>query len=207
MAYDNAFYLAYEAYLAEPTVRQAHDWVFNIARAAFAFGSVIDLGCGQSSEYLRFANPLIYVGVDLNEDAMTWRKPKHKGRGNVRSLQMNYRGGSVLDSVLRDNQVTAFVSLFSSEITAPPEENYKLYRQLFKNEGITAGLVSGFYYRSKKDQPTVAETGGITSYQTIEEIGKFSIPEVIERRIVLSVPSKMFGADVIEIWKFFERQP
>ena len=58
MPYDGDFYTAYEAYLEEDGVRQAHNWVFDLVMRDARFNNVIDLGCGLQ-EFRRFANPLL----------------------------------------------------------------------------------------------------------------------------------------------------
>lgn len=195
MPYDENFYEAYEAYLHEPMVREAHDWVFSIVRRNSAFQRVIDLGCGQSREFMKWFCPSKYVGIDLVAPAAEVRE--------------DYRR---IMSALADQKYPAleswdaFVSLFSCEITAPCGENYTLYNRLFALRPETkAGLVSGFFYANEPTSATVAEAGGLTSFQTLEPIEEVSSAYFTEKRITLPVPSKMFGDDVFEVWKIFER--
>jgi len=51
------------------------------------------------------------------------------------------------------------------------------------------------------DQNPVKENGGIESYQTLDKKGDFYSDLFEEIRLSSSVPSNMFGSDVIEIWK------
>jgi hypothetical protein len=195
MPYDEVFYEKYEAYLNEPAVRKAHDWVFSIARLNPAFQRVIDLGCGQSREFMRWFCPSKYVGIDLAAPAADVRED-YRHLVNLLAVQKY----PALESW------SAFVSLFSCEITGHFTDNYKLYNSLFVLRGETqAGLVSGFFYANHKEFTEVEEVGGITSYQTIEEIDDEPSAFFTEKRIILPVPSDMFGDDVFEVWKLFER--
>lgn len=196
MSYNTDFFRAYKNYLEEPVVRSQHDRAFKILSHP-ALDRVLDLGCG-TAEYLNFylknKEDHLYCGVD------EFKNPYYDD-----TILMNYRN---IPADYCISGFTGFISLFSAEITAPVEENYKLYRQLFSNSEIKAGLVSGFYYESKRDQNPVIETGNLKSYQTLETLG-FSqslLPEdVRETRFEMTVPSKLFGADVVEVWKLFEK--
>ncbi|NCN51545.1 hypothetical protein GW931_00875 [archaeon] len=44
------------------------------------------------------------------------------------------------------------------------------------------------------------------SYQTLENIEDVFSEVFSEMRTLLPVPSKMFGKDVFEVWKYFERK-
>lgn len=192
LSYNNGFYKAYEEYLKEAMVRKQHDFVFSIVRQNSAFDKVIDLGCGQSREFYVYVNPLAYLGIDINAQALNI----HRG---------DYRSGEAMDTI-QEFGPSAFVSLFSAEITASVEQNYILYEQLFRCSTIKMGLVSGFFYSKRKESTTVAETGGVQSYQTLESIESVVSSTFLETRIILPVPSHMFGDDVFEIWKIFERR-
>ena len=199
MGYDENFYNAYKAYLKEPAVREAHDSIFAIACLNSNFKDVVDFGCGAFNEFLVHAKPREYVGIDVNVS------PEDGER--KRLIAANYRKIENLADVVQPNWPTAFVSLFSTEITAPTAENYKLYEKIFRElPTVLSGLVSGFYYVSKKNQNPIGEAGGLMSYQTLENIEDVKSDVFKERRIILPVPSKMFGADVFEIWKFFSKK-
>ena len=201
MGYDKEFYNAYKAYLEEPAVRKAHDFIFSVADLNNNFNDVVDFGCGAFNEFYVHANPLEYVGIDANAVP-----EENMGK---RIIAADYRKTDDIAKIIHPNWPTAFVSLFSTEITAPTAENYKLYEQMFRQlPTIKSGLVSGFYYASKKNQNPVGEVGGIMSYQTLESIEDARIQSKVfeEKRIILPVPSKMFGPDVFEVWKFFERK-
>lgn len=188
MAYDRDFYLAYEQYLQEDAVRWAHQWVFRTISLYPQFDNVIDLGCG-TKEFQRFARPTTYCGIDLNT-------------GDIKE---DYR---LLDygEIKNVHRPWAFVSLFSSEITAPPEVNYPFYEKVMKDLDISVGLVSGFYYVNRKNSRMVEESGDISSFQCIENIEDVPSNVFTEIRITLPVPSKLFGPDVYEVWKIFEKE-
>lgn len=181
--YDEEFYRKYEKYVCESTVRKNHDWVFGILPDAFK--NVIDLGCGKSREFNRFFLTDSYIGVDKSEpNFMDYRK-------------MDFG---------EFPKFTAFVSLFSTEITAPPQDNYSLYNKIFSLPHVTHGLVSGFYYTNSYDCTQVDECCG-RSFQTIDPIhsAKTHWDKFTERRIYMHTPSKLFGSNVIEVWKLFEK--
>ncbi len=199
MAYDNDFYNAYKSYLAEKTVRRAHDRVFEIAMLDANMQSVVDFGCGMFNEFYVYARPKTYIGVDINVETSL--------KGNKRLVKADYRSCESLNKLVTPDSPTSFTSLFSTEITAPAKQNYKFYEMVFEHiPSIQSGLVSGFYYVSKKGKNPIGEAGGLTSYQTLEEIESVRSDVFDESRIVMHVPSKMFGQDVYEVWKLFARR-
>jgi|SRR3989344_1009816 len=197
MGYDQDFYKMYQDYLNEPTVRAAHDWIFGIARLNPHFQDVVDFGCGAFNEFNVYARPLRYLGVDVNAPV-----------DDPLLVQADYRQVSDLAQLFGQAlSPFAFVSLFSTEITATAEENYRFYERVFNQlPTVKSGLVSGFYYASKKCTNPIGETGGILSYQALEDLEDVPSSSFTERRIILPVPSKMFGPDVFEVWKFFDRK-
>lgn len=195
MPYDEAFYTQYAAYLREPTVREAHDWIFSIAFLNDALRlSVVDFGCGQHREWLmhsRRAFPQHYIGVDQN--------PTPTGL----DIQADYR---TMDLTTLPDHLTSFVSLFSSEITEPYYHNYPFYNRVFQTcPNIKAGLVSGFFYDGRRKEQPITEAGGVVSWQTLEKPDAKRCVGYTEKRITLPVPSQMFGPNVYEVWKLFER--
>lgn len=200
MAYDGDFYHAYRQYLQEPGVRQVHDGVLKLARTNPHLARVIDLGCGHVNEFYRYGRPRpqMYVGVDVNAGT---RQSKTR-----KLLVGDYRQLDTIKREIRTQALTAFVSLFSVEITATHQTNYELYNRLFAETNLQAGLVSGFYYAANKHANPIGETGGIQSYQTLECLEDVYSQHFHETRIVCACPSTMFGPDVIEVWKLFERR-
>ncbi|MFA6604020.1 MAG: class I SAM-dependent methyltransferase [Patescibacteria group bacterium] len=195
MAYDQKFFEAYAQYLAEPTVRENHGWVFRIfdGRCNAKQAAVVDLGCGLG-EYFRHGAFREYVGVDRHD-------PGHPGR----VISGDYADPAFLRSQL-PFPPQAFVSLFSIEACLPVVERYRIYGELFRNfPELTCGLVGGFYYESRRDQETVDEAGNIVSYQTIDRLGEHPLAGIEESRLEMHTPSLMFGPDVVEVWKIFRR--
>jgi len=195
MGYNSEFYAAYTDYLEEPAVREAHDWIFRITASTVpALSNVVDFGCGQFNEYYHHARPKKYLGIDVNVEPLQQSKQ--------RLVQADYRTAD-LKSILGRRRPTGFVSLFSCENTAPVEENYRFYKRLFDDFGFQAGLVSGFFYSGCRDTNPIGEAGGIQSYQMVENIEDVRCQKFVERRIILPVPSQLFGPNVYEGWKIF----
>lgn len=197
MGYDQEFYERYERYLTEAPVRSAHGRMLRIFSTMENSPHVVDLGCGRSQEFRRFGDWESYIGFDaFAEDPETPLDPRPG----------DYRNGGFVDS-LKELPITAFVSLFSTEITASANQNTELYRQLFSSlDDLRWGLVSGFYYISSKNVNPVGETGGVTSWQTLHALEDQPCPEFDEYRIDMKVPSAMFGEDVVEVWRIFQRK-
>jgi hypothetical protein len=195
MGYDVSFYETYAKYLSETNVREAHDWVFQIVMRNDLFQSVIDLGCGQFNEFKCYAKPSSYLGIDT-----------HAILPNVKA---DYRSVNLM-TLLKESHLglkdpSAFVSLFSTEITSHYGENYRLYDRIFTELPVKMGLVSGFFY-AENGSETIEETGGIHSFQTLEKIESVQSSLFSEKRIILPVPSEMFGESVFEVWKIFEKR-
>ena len=88
----------------------------------------------------------------------------------------------------------------------PAPVRYEFYRKLFKeNRDLTIGMVAGFYYKDRAAQEAVLETGDLISYQTIEKQSDYICKEFTEFRCYQEVPSKMWGDQVVEVWKFLIR--
>jgi SAM-dependent methyltransferase len=203
IAYDQAFYSAYLRYLAEPVVRRNHDEMFEFFRrwtgpCSLQVGpwlSVVDLGCGLG-EFERHGDWRRYVGVDRNDT------------GKVKDfIHGDYSDLAGVKALLRW-EPDAFVSLFSIEACFLPDERYTLYDRVFDAwPSIRFGMVSGFYYQNRLDEPVVSEAGGaIVSCQTIEKQADFLSSRFFEVRTSLRTPSELFGDDVVEVWKFFARR-
>lgn len=203
MAYDGDFYKMYEDYLAESGVRDVHDDLFEMFSAVCASGSphILDLGCGRSQEYKHQGYYADYLGFDLNAE-----DPECKI--DYRNPEFTHLVDQIVEQRRdRHNQVWAFppgafVSLFSSEITASEHENRLLYEGLFRHWPIQTALVSGFYYTDKKDQVVVPEEGGIESFQTLSSLEESDVSLLYkETRITVACPSKLFGPNVVEVWR------
>jgi SAM-dependent methyltransferase len=197
--YQDGFYERYERdYIPDHKVREAHNWIFSIARQNPSFRRVVDLGCGKSQEFRRFLGPSQYVGIDNSPATADLVRDDYRIDYRLDYRTIDWQGFPL--------GVTAFVSLFSSEITAGPAANYELYERIMLHDTIRAGLVSGFYYTDRRHENPVVEEGGVTSFQTLEDIESVRSELFEERRIYLPVPSPMFGPNVIEVWKFFTKR-
>jgi len=198
MPYDDDFYDQYREYLEEPVVRKQHGSMFNLFGSiccSHNYGNVIDLGSGLN-EYLQYSCVVDnYLAIDYNNP------------NNIKNfIEGDYTIGVL--KYLKDwpFQPNIFVSLFSIEACLPPDAKYHLYRRIFEEvPSIRYGLVSGFYYESKRDNLLVNENGKITSFQTIENQMDWQDDTFTEMRTILRVPSKMFGDDVYEVWKILKR--
>lgn len=198
MSYDNKdFWSQYQDYLEE--VRPRHAYVIDTLLNGMLKKRLhlLDLGCGKCREAKSLINPGLYFGVDQVFE------PDETTLG--RKLDYRKDGEYIADWI--PFPPNCFSSFFSAEITAPPEENYLLYENIFRTfPSIGWGIVSGFFYGNRKNQKTVTETGGLTSYQTIENPADFISKTFEEGRFVFPVPSKMFGPDVYEVWKLLVRR-
>lgn len=197
MPYDESFYQLYEAYLLEKAVRANHDLMFEHWKRLVRIPlHVIDLGCGIG-EYRRYGNSANYMGIDLVNSGQL---------DNFIEADYTDPANLVADLATLTPEPNAFVSLFSCECCHSAERKYEIYESFFTTfPSIQHGLVSGFFYRSRLDEEVVKEAGGIESFQTVERTP--SSQTFSEFRVTIHTPSKMFGQDVIEVWKFFTRRP
>jgi hypothetical protein len=190
------FYRLYGGYLSEPRVRQVHDAVFTAVRLHRSFQRVIDLGCGKGNEFLHYGRPDFYLGVDLNAD------PVHEAECVIKRL--DFRNIEALRSLIKEHRVTGAVSLFAAEITRSRDENHAFYEALFRDLGLNAMLLSGFYYKHAKHRELVREAGNLVSYQTSGTIERPDTAWFHETRIEIPCPSRLFGEDVIEVYRLLQ---
>ena len=196
MSYDKNFYRMYREYLQEPMVRQNHNHIFALFSSLVLPEKprVIDLGCGIG-EYANYdSHHNAYVGVDLNNT------------GNIKNfIQADYTALNFKEFL--SFIPNSFISLFSIECCHPVEEKYAFYEELFNTfSSIQYGLAGGFFYESRRNKERVSETGNIISYQSTEDPAQHISTIFTELRVHLQTPSKMFGQDVVEVWKFFIRK-
>ena len=196
MPYDENFYRMYREYLQEPIVRNNHDHIFSLFESLLLPYSpcVMDLGCGVGEYATYDYSRIAYVGIDLNNTGSV--------TPFVQADYLKLDFGNLLPFL-----PNAFISLFSIECCQSAKKKYALYNRLFSTfPTVKCGLAGGFFYESRHDQETVSETGEIVSYQTIEDPSLHISNLFTELRIHLRTPSKMFGDDVVEVWKFFVRK-
>lgn len=217
------FWVAYGDYLKEsrPRHEAAIDALDVFAVPSLFSRRVLDLGCGQHCSANKLFEADRYLGVDAHPPAED--KPLRSTLRMVNPrpafLQADYRTelGTVIDAVLNpptdswqlDPLMPELVtSLFSVEITDISDNNYALYQRIFRELPTVRFLVaSGFYYTDKWTQTAVEEPGGLTSFQSIDLL----LPEpededFQEYRVYLSAPSKLFGPNVVEVWKLLVRR-
>lgn len=159
-------------------------------------GRVLDLGCGQATEgWVLTAQQLSqYLGVDQQ------LAPGVTPGGCYR--RGNYRHGAFLRTLQGHNPQTV-ISLFSVEPTGTVGQNRSLYRQVFKTFPTVDRILSaGFYYQRHWDQEEpVLEAGGLASYQV-----NGAVPMLEgELRVSMPAPSRLFGSDVVEVWRYLPR--
>jgi len=196
MAYDAAFFDLYKGYLGEPLVRSAHNAMFGMLFRHLlpARPRILDLGCGIGELVNFYLADYAYFGVDA------------KSHGPHCDAELDYTSDDLFRLLPQmPFYPNCFISLFSAECCLSADDKYELYGNLFADwPTVTCGLVSGFYYRSRAAQEKVAEVGGIESYQTIEKVVDYGSSLFTEFRCEMAVPSKMFGDDVVEVWKLLE---
>ena len=206
MAYNSDFYRMYANYLRELPVVKAHQKafdIFSLVLPAHESTRVVDLGCGLG-EYGSHGYYNSYVGLDKQPELAQedrWLKlPSYETF--IVSDYTNLYFVSKLPF-----EPTVFISLFSIEACLPLADRYVLYKNMFSQfPTIKHALVSGFYYASKAGQETVSEAGDITSYQTVEPLESVQNDLFSEMRLIMHVPSEMFGPDVYEVWKILTRK-
>jgi hypothetical protein len=209
MVYIQDFYPRYEEYLKEKIVRHRHQFAFHQFASfttswlpAFQHKSYVDFGCGTcefNKYYLHNGNDEYptndkYAGIDLNDI-----------KGNLVGDYLKMSGEEIVGKI--GFKPTIFISLFSSEIMQSAEDKYNFYSRIFREiPSICSGMVSGFYYKSKANELRVEENGNLLSWQSIEHPRDWMQKEFFETTMYFDVPSKMWGEDVIEVWKFFGRK-
>ena len=194
--------------------------------------NVVDIGCGLG-EYARYGKYAKYCGIDkvvrIDPQLLTDKKLLKQHAATCHLL--NYGAGpgicdcgyarefnlQTVEAVAHDYLAlgvmhqpsfssNTFVSLFSIEPIVPEEQRYAFYARLFETcPTLKYGMSAGFYYASLPGHVTVGEAGGIVSHQTIDKFHDHSHPLFTETRIIMETPSKMFGKDVIEVYKMMRR--
>lgn len=173
------------------------------------FGRTIDLFCEVASPIKQ------YVGIDQEEVSNI---DEFFGSNKEDVLDFTLLQGDYSDLKFISSYMDLFikfplaVSLFSSEVVLEDDVRFSLYNELFKKDNLKHAIVSGFYYKGHKDLEWYREKLDdegfeyITSRQTIEDIGELNGETFKENiRFVFENPSKMFGEDVVEVWRVLER--
>jgi hypothetical protein len=192
------FYELYKSYLAEERVRTVHDAVLQAAMGHPALQRVVDLGCGQGNEFFHYGQPALYVGLDQNA------APLHEAH-RIR-WKADYRDVHFIQEIVGTYDLTAAVSLFSTELTWPPTANQRYYEELFGQTRIQAIFVAGGYAEHAEGEETILEAGNLVSYQTFGGFAGLAPTSVFdETRICVACPSTMFGEDIIEVYRLLQR--
>lgn len=183
------FWKLYEEYVDECFGR--HLAMF--ARLVPSPGAVLDLGCGKVMEGRRL-HAGRYLGVD--KDPKLCRD----------SVVCDYRKLDLLERTVDEVgfDPDTILSMFSIELTESCLVNCRYYRDLFRVFPTARRIVSvGFYYDGPRwlDE-TATENGGLISYQTNFALESGSLHEI---RTLERGPSKLFGPDVVEVWRLLER--
>lgn len=194
---DKSFWEQYAEYVEEslPRHRRAVNMLLETVSGMSWDRNLLDLGCGQCREADTLLDPLKYLGLDVN--------PPERDD----CVQKNYRADIFEAKDLILFEPDCFSSIFSSEVTGTYPQNERLYEKVFRAfPSIKWGIVSGFYYGNRPTAPKVLEAGGIVSYQSIAPLEECESEVFDETRLLVKGPSKMFGPDVIEVWKLLERK-
>jgi hypothetical protein len=197
-ASNDEFYLLYADYVADPAVRKVHDAVLRAAMLHPALRRVVDLGCGRSNEFFHYGNPEFYIGIDQNAIAVD--------EGRRITLEANYRDREIVKRLIDEHALTAAVSLFSTELTCPSDANHAYYEALFRHTPVQAIFVAGCYAEHAQGEETIIETGGLVSFQTFGGFeSAFPTDLFDETRVCVACPSRMFGEDLIEVYRLLQR--
>jgi SAM-dependent methyltransferase len=190
MSYDKDFFNQYSDYLKENSVRISHNSAF---RLLADYHSVLDLGCGLG-EFLNYKYFNEYIGMDI----------ENRGLPSQYFIQGDYTI-SKFDNL--PFEPTLVVSLFSIEACYSYKDCNHFYEKIFALlPKVNRIMSSGFFYLSKSKDETVGETGGITSFQTISDPEFYNNSIYSESRYITETPSKMFGPDVVEVFRYLERR-
>lgn len=201
MAYASSdFWAEYAGYVKDSFQRHA-DTFRQAMDTGWSWKSILDFGCGRVMEGGKLAAYFGsgYMGVDVDPDPETkFSYLKANYRTELDRIATECSGGHwfVPDLVL---------SLFSIEPTGDSRSNNYLYHRIFETFPHIDGIVSaGFFYESKSHAISVTEAGGLESFQTIGPLASTTL--FSERRILERGPSKLFGPDVIEVWRILSRR-
>jgi len=200
MGYENEeFWREYKEYRLE--TNKYHCIFFNSFFPEKFYYNVLDLGCGREPliKYYR-VNPDFYTGVDKYTDEFGFKYDY------IEESEKTYWLGNGL-------KIDTVVSLFSSELIIHPFERIKFYEDLFNKIGKKGSflglrniLVSGFYYENQKHDEECLVDDGLagSSWSSLPILRKSDIFD--EKVISMRVPSKMFGVDVVEVWRLMSRK-
>lgn len=196
MPWDNEFYAKYAEHLQEWLVKHTHFnmyWNFTNFVGNYEPISIIDFGCGTGEIMTCLPREVNYFGID-----------KNKVNENLPHMIGDFTDPSFEP---RPPFVpNAFISVFASEIVWNAEDKYKFYHEVFrKYPKIRVGLVAGVYYLGNENDLT-KEEDGFTIHQSVEKQQDWISDDFEEHRSYHKVPSKLWGPNVVEVWKILLRK-
>lgn len=196
--YDNDWWLDYALWRDE--TKQAHTELLNLLWRMPYNHATVDLGCGKLMMG-RDVTPYNYVGVDIDPHPMmevySWKDLReeavHEKTAVVKQPMESIDWEEVV-AALAPRPVSV-ISLFAAELyLAEPE---KLYERAFM-AGVSQILSVGVRYPSAHVSSPVGEPGAYVWQTSCAETSQTHWDEM---RVTKHVPSKMFGPDVVEVWR------
>lgn len=199
---DQDFWAKYADYVKENINRHAEA----IEQLGGFLSPLLDFGCGKVMEGVQLVigkSPKYYRGIDTDP-----LEGAHDGSRVIATIKADYRTDlkKIKAQLTHDKfNPSMGISFFSIEPTAHNSDNEQLYHEIFKTFPTMQRFISaGFYYESKKDLFFVEEPGGIRSHQS--NSSPMRSDTLHEYRLLERGPSTLYGADVIEVWRFFTRK-
>lgn len=187
------FWARYHDYAEDSS--EAHLTAFYAVYSAtnpYGKGSAFDIGCGVVQLMRKVLHNKTYVGFD-----------QHAYESRPDLVQVDYTtdaGRKTIADFARVLEPDVIVSAFSTEIMLPERDRLELYDWLLTLAPQV--VASGFYYDDdRRERERVQETHDLWSYQTLLDTPL----QPYERRFVQRNPSKLFGPDVVEVWRGFAR--
>lgn len=153
---------------------------------------VLDLGCGETQIARSLWHPENYIGLDLHAT-----RADHKA--DITDFEQ-------VRPFLMQQETRLVVSLFALDVILPDPDTY--INQIF-SAASTVGyvLTSGFYYTDRRhENPTeerLPDGTALTSYQTLAP--PKPLEYATQQQLHFPNPSKLFGPNVIEVWRLFTR--
>lgn len=206
------FWVEYGEYLKESLIRHADTlWSMlshihgDTCEIRYSAPEVLDFGCGQYASAIGLMPvPKSYIGIDKHNPGSRWDDSMHDPVEPYTFITGDYR-----ERINLSYEPTCFTSLFSTEVTAYRDANESFYNWVFESYPTASyGIVSGFYYLDRWRDQYVIETGNLTSCQSTGPLTDYTDSTLLytETKLEIPAPSKMFGPNVVEVWKLLERK-
>jgi len=151
------------------------------------FENLVDIGCGKTQLARSFFQNRYekYIGID----AVNFGQ----------QIVANYEEFDFKTLNLSDAPQLA-VSLYSTECCLSLDKQKIFYERLF-DSGFSVAILAGFYYTGRESEVLIEEAHGLQSYQTLPDKPYLDN----EIRIMSPVPSTLFGANVVEVWRVIHK--